>query len=269
MRYLLTTTFAAVVSLLMVQPAQAVSPAGNSFYGLGFAGVIVGTNNTGIGRDGLSYHIEVEHDAGYHVGGALGGWIGPNYRSELSVGWRAYDVGARVRPNVPNVSQNQAETEYLMDLGVRRDDARKAADDPDSGVGSAIDEVAAIDVVWNNYFHVLEGAHQPYAGFGIGISFWSVDGVATSDAFKTSVLLNLMLGYDFYLSGLPGDIRGQIDDVMGDSSSILDDIVMGVEYRFSWANPKLSGTGGNSQILGSGVLQQSNHEILFTTRYEF
>ena len=273
MRYLLTTTFAAVIGLLMVQPAQAESPAGNSFYGSAFVGPVFSTNNTGIGPDGARYHIEVEHDAGYHIGGAVGGWIGPNYRSEIAVGWRAYDVDSRVRPNGSAtgdgfVSQDDAEVAYLLAGGL---DARVAGlvADPAIGVVNPIDEVTAIDVVWNNYFHVLEGAHQPYAGFGIGVSFWSVDGDATSDAFKTSVLLNAMLGYDFYLSGLPGNFRSQIDSMMGSSSSILDDIAVGVEYRFSWANPKLSSIGGNRSFLGNGPFQQTSHEILFNARYEF
>ena len=264
MRYLLTTTFAAVIGLLMVQPAQAASPAGNSFYGSGFVGAVVATNNTGIGPDGAGYHIEVEHDAGYHIGGAVGGWIGPNYRSELSVGWRAYDVEGQIRANgsatgAGFVSPMAAIDEYNIAAGV----IASATDTTPRFTGSPIDEVTAIDVVWNNYFHVLEGAHQPYAGFGIGVSFWSVDGPHISDAFKTSVLLNAMLGYDFYLSGLPGDIK----DTMG--GGILDDVAVGVEYRFSWADPKLSGAGGNRDVLSNSPLQQTSHEILFNMRYEF
>ena len=262
MRYLLTTTFAAVIGLLMVQPAQAASPAGNSFYGSAFVGAVFSTNNTGLGPSNVGidvddpashanrgYHIEVEHDAGYHIGGALGGWIGPNYRSEIAVGWRAYDVEGRIRPD--GVTPTQALEGYNMAAGTT------------GFAGSAIDEVTAIDVVWNNYFHVLEGAHQPYAGFGIGVGFWSVDGPHISDAFKTSILLNAMLGYDFYLSGLPGDIK----DTMG--GGILDDVAVGVEYRFSWADPKLSGVGGNRTVLANSVLQQTSHEVLFNVRYEF
>ena len=277
MRYLLTTTFAAVVSLLMVQPAQAESPTGNSFYGSGFVGAVFSTNNTGIGPDGARYHIEVEHDAGYHIGGALGGWIGSHYRSEIAVGWRTYDVESRVRPTGPRVDNPMTTAASLsaatgMPVTAEEADERitqaealvayNAAAGTTGFAGSPIDEVSAIDVVWNNYFHVLEGAHQPYAGFGIGVSFWSVDGDAASDAFKTSILLNAMLGYDFYLSGLPGN-----KDKIG--GGILDDIAVGVEYRFSWADPKLSGVGGNSGVLGNSPLQQTSHEILFNARYEF
>ena len=323
MRYLLTTTFAAVIGLLMVQPAQAASPAGNSFYGSVFVGPVFSTNNTGIGPDGARYHIEVEHDAGYHIGGALGGWIGVHYRSEIAVGWRAYDTTSTFRPNGPTtraagadplaalnpipaierddtgaitnlaartvaimqntmvegedrrISGREARCAYEGALG--RDTPASAGPPPvaastcitreaggdATATTSLVNEVTAIDVVWNNYFHVLEGAHQPYAGFGIGVSFWSVDGPHISDAFKTSILLNAMLGYDFYLSGLPGNIK----DTMG--GGILDDIAVGVEYRFSWADPKLSGVGGNGAVLSNSVLQQTSHAILFTARYEF
>ena len=210
MRYLLTTTFAAVIGLLMVQPAQAESPAGNSFY----AAFEVGP---------LFVH-ESGTDVGYSLEGALGGWIGPHYRSEIASGWRSYETD-----------------------------------------GDA--EISSVHVSWNNYFHVLEGAHQPWFGFGVGANFTSVDDSSiVSDAFKTSVLLSAMAGYDFYLSGLPGNIK----DTMG--GSILDNIAVGVGYRFSWSNPRLSGQGGDNTLVANATfraLRQRTHEILFSARYEF
>ena len=200
MRYLLTTTFAAVVGLLMVQPAQAASPAGNSFYAAFEVGPLF-TQESDL----------VDPDVGYSLEGALGGWIGPNYRSEIAAGWRSYET------------------------------------DGDAEISSA-------HVSWNNYFHVLEGAHQPWFGFGIGANFTTLDAPGVSDAFKTSVLLSAMAGYDFYLSGLPGNIK----DSMG--GSILDNIAVGVGYRYSWSNPRLS---------GNAVLRQRAHEVLFSARYEF
>ena len=219
MRYLLTTTFAAVIGLLMVQPAQAASPAGNSFYAAFEVGPLFVQDSDFRGSD-------VDPDVGYSLEGALGGWIGSNYRSEIATGWRSY------------------ETE-----------------------GDA--EISSVHVSWNNYFHVLEGAHQPWFGFGLGVNFTSVDDASTvSDAFKTSVLLSAMLGYDFYLSGLPGNIKDAMGDVMG-GSSILDNIAVGMGYRFSWSNPRLSGRGGDPAILSNTALKQQTHEILFSARYEF
>ena len=206
MRYLLTTTFAAVVSLLMVQPAQAASPAGNSFYAAFEVGPLF-----------VQEAGNIDPDVGYSLEGALGGWIGPNYRSEIAGGWRSYEYEVEGNPG---------------DI-----------------------EISSAHVSWNNYFHVLEGAHQPWFGFGIGANFTTVDAPNVSDAFKTSVLLSAMAGYDFYLSGLPGNIK----DVMG-GSSILDNIAVGMGYRYSWSNPRFS---------GNAVLRQRAHEVLFSARYEF
>ena len=231
MRYLLTTTFAAVIGLLMVQPAQAASPAGNSFYAAFEVGPLFTQEFDLIG-------ITIDPDVGYHIGGALGGWIGPNYRSEIAAGWRSYET-------------------------------------------DVIPEISSVRVSWNNYFHVLEGAHQPWFGFGAGVMFTSVDDPDIADTFKTSVLLSAMAGYDFYLSGLPGNIKDAMGDAIG-GSSILDNIAVGVGYRFSWGNPRLSSERGPlnpivspavstavRDSVSNAVLKQQAHEILFSARYEF
>ena len=60
-------------------------------------------------------------------------------------------------------------------------------------------------------------------------------------AFKTQTYMAaLMAGYDLYLSGLKDfglDLGG---------AGFLDDMVVGVQYRFSWSNPRFSGSGGDN-----------------------
>ena len=282
MRYLLTTTFAAMIGLLMVQPAQAASPAGNSFYGSVSGGPLF-TQEFEFGNPSVQvsagpparnagFVIDVEPDVGYSIEGAAGGWIGSNYRSEIAVGWRSYETDSSLRavgleadnPMTPDEDESgtieEAQAAYLVAAGITAEDATIP--------GELFTEVSTVHVSWNNYFHVLEGAHQPWFGFGLGVGFTTIDAPNISDSFKTSVLLSAMAGYDFYLSGLSGNIKSQVGDVMG-GSGILDDIVVGVGYRFSWANPKPSGSNGNSSFIGNSEIRQSAHSVLFNVRYEF
>ena len=219
MRYLLTTIFAAVIGLLMVQPAQAVSPAGNSFYGSVAVGPIVFSNDVQLAGAGLEQKSEL--DVGYNVEGALGGWIGSVYRTELAGGWRQY--------------------------------------------GSDDGDFSGISLLWNSYFHILDGAHQPYFGFGTGFGWWSleVDDNRYSDRINTlTYMAALMAGYDLYLSGLR-------DFGLDLGAGFLDDMVVGVQYRFSWSNPRFSGSGGTTFPGSNDDVPQINHTIMFSARYEF
>ncbi len=258
MRYLFSATFAALIGLALAQPAHAVSPIEKDYYLSFGVGPIIATNDYAFGNNtevidlagaSAAFQIEVAPDVGLHIEGAVGAWIGPVYRTEIGVGWRAYDADGTLSPaNSADVQTALAVATGRLDLGTST---------------SIVSEVTAINISWNSYFHPLEGHHQPYAGFGLGIGFWSVDSPILSDSFDIAFLGHLTAGYDFYLSGLPSGYK----DMMG--GSFVDDIAVGVSYRFSWSEPRPRGLGGDPTITANDELQQISHAIMFSARYEF
>ncbi len=263
MHYLFTATFAALVGLAMAQPAQAASPGGKDFYGAARVGAVVSTNEGAFGNQ-PNFQIESSPDAGYHIEGAVGGWIGSVYRTDLSIGWRSYETDGSLRPIGPEMDNAATPTDERTSPAEALIAYINAAGLAATASGAdALTEVSVLNFVWNNYFHVLEGEHQPYFGFGVGVGLWTFDGAGFSDAFKVAFFGRLTAGYDYYLSGLPQNYKNTV------GGDLLDNVVVGLAYDFSWSNPKPSGAGGNRGVTGNDDFQQISHAILFTARYEF
>lgn len=234
MRYIYSLAFAAFM-LVGVSSAEAISPKGKDFYVSAFVGTGFLTHDqswrtgTEIGTDN---RVDVASDAGWQIGGALGGWINGAQRMELAVGYRSNSI----------------------DL---------------TGKINASGDVNVIPIMFNNFFYPLLGidaipavARNMYFGFGVGVGLWSFDVPGFDDEFGNTVSAMLAgnVGYDFYLSDL--------SEYGMALPSALDAMSVGVDYSFVWANPKPNGTFGTAAFANER-LQQRTHTILVTARYEF
>ena len=141
-----------------------------------------------------------EYDVGYDISGAVGVYVGSNFRLEFAVGGREYEVsgGDFVDP-------------VLDDMG-----------DPVTlfPEGSTL---TAVSFMANGYWDILgvSNPFEPYIGFGVGVANWSVDDANVDDAnvegSTPGFMLNTMVGANYHFT---------------------DNLAVGASYRFAYSNPE-------------------------------
>ena len=114
-----------------------------------------------------------EYDAGYDISGAVGLYMGSNFRLELAIGGREYEVTER--------GTNPGSVGILFPEGTT---------------------LTAVSFMTNGYWDILgvSNPFEPYVGFGVGVAIWEIDDNPVIDGNAAGFMLNTMVGANYHIN---------------------------------------------------------------------
>ena len=268
MRILSFISVALLGMVFMVSANQVQAREAWDWYTSFSAGVVI-PQETDVEVNGRTVETR-EYDAGYDISGAVGLYMGSNFRLELAIGGREYEVsgGRIVAPVTGTPLDNEGERALdvdgnpgffrvvgLEDVGLENDDVVLAiADQEVTFRGENVEFVplisrgatlSAVSFMTNGYWDILgvSNPFEPYIGFGVGVAIWEIDDSFVSGS-VAAFMLNTMVGANYHIN---------------------DHLAFGTSYRFTWSNPEDDEVAG----LGELAFEQFNHSILGTVTVVF
>ena len=198
MRILSFISVALLGMVFMVSSNQVQAREAWDWYTSFSAGIVI-PQETDVEFNGTTLETN-EFDVGYDISGAVGLYMGSNFRLELAIGGREYEAN-------DDWTQTTA-GEALADVR-----------DVDAFIPPET-SLTAVSFMTNGYWDILgvSNPFEPYIGFGVGVAIWEVEynNGSTVDGIG-AFMLNTMVGANYHIN---------------------DHLAFGASYRFTWSNPE-------------------------------